>query len=64
MLMVVTNQVEVLRFVKDLKHLLSLLFQRKTSFLRLNQNKTTSIKLHFMETQFTKAMDRFGTPLG
>jgi len=44
-MMEVTNQKEILRFVKDLKHLLSLLFQRKSSFLRLNQNKNTSMKL-------------------
>jgi len=44
-MMEITNQKEILWFVKDLKHLLSLLFQWKSSFLRLNQNKNTSIKL-------------------
>jgi len=40
-------QEEVLGLIKDLKHLLSLLFQRETPFLRLHQAKhINQISIH------------------
>ena len=68
-------QEEVLGLVKDLKHLLALLFQRETPFLRLHQAKhINQISIHdnFTNTQETellkhnlqKAIEQFMIGLG